>query len=128
MRKKQRKNEIRLFVWELESMPEYSSSLPTGQVLFKMWRRAIQDLRTRAVVAWQAGQYVPCRIPGNVGIRWFDVVLRAGPKPPAWEAPDWNNRARYQREGFYKNPCVCGNEDLVGEPPKCRQCGRRYAV
>lgn len=32
-------NTIRLFRHELESMPEYSSTLPTGTTLWKMWRR-----------------------------------------------------------------------------------------
>lgn len=115
-------NTIRLYAHDLESMPEYSSTLPTGTTLWKIWRRlelhaggfsapphAREDLQRHVSAGvpveerWFVGQYVPCRehgerCPDHVGIRWFRVVLRAGPAPPAYRAPDWSNYARFQRE------------------------------
>lgn len=97
------KNEIRLFLHELESMPEYSTSIPTGQVMWKMWRR-----RERIPAHWVGGpavnefvgQYTPSDRRGFVRIRWFKVVLKYGPAPPVYHAPDWSNYERYKRLGY----------------------------
>ncbi len=118
---------IKLYSWELDSMPEYSASLPTGQTLWKMWScntnafavevrckcgmvgRAARHLLPAKVHCskcgklglelitlpdhWVVGQYIPDPNPEMIGMRWFDVLLREGPKPRLYEAPDWTEHA-----------------------------------
>lgn len=117
-------NEIRLYGYELDSMPEYSTTLPTGTTLYKMWRRdENKGMRFRIFEArcplhmdpdecarskaellkkhegedWFVGQYLPCDIKDRVRIRWYKVVLKHGPQPPRWQPPDWHNQARFDR-------------------------------
>jgi hypothetical protein len=99
-------NEIRLFLHELESMDEYSSTIPTGTVMWKMWRRrSCSNGAGRLLgIEWFVGQYVPDDKYGRplpksrIGIRWFKVVLRQEPVPPIYRAPDWSNYQRYRKE------------------------------
>jgi hypothetical protein len=85
---------IRIFYWQLTSMPEYSISLPTGQTPFKMWRRTYNaDGRRKLPDARLVGQYHPVDEPGMFGVRWFAVSLLHGPMPPGWVAPDWMGNA-----------------------------------
>lgn len=119
-------NRIRLYLWELMSMPEYSTSIPTGTTPFKMWRRD-DGLRLRHVLAeryrhakladnesecaalkaefealpehtWRVGQYYPVEDPKVIGIRWYDVQPLEGPAPKSYCPPDWSNFERYKRE------------------------------
>ena len=88
-------NEIRLFEWELASMSEYSCSIPSGTVLWKMWSRNNTAYGPKgAAPEWLVGQYIPCKKNDRVGIRWFKVVFRSGPKPRQYTAPDWDNYHR----------------------------------
>lgn len=82
---------IRIFAWQLDSMDEYTVTLPTGTTPFKMWK-------TRVRQKWMVGQYYPIDVPGQVGIRWFRVVYLEGPMPPGWRPPDWSNYERFRRE------------------------------
>jgi hypothetical protein len=94
-------NEIRLYHHELESMPEYSRSVPSGPTLFKMWKR----FTGWHGEPWVVGQYVPPHRTFkelDVMIRWYRVVLRHGPMPPTWQVPDWGNFQRFARVGFGK--------------------------
>jgi hypothetical protein len=118
-------NEIRLYGYELFSMPEYSSTLPTETTPFKMWRKdnnvvirlrisnsrcGILDdydayleqkwklLNKYAGEDWYVGQYYPIDTPRRIGIRWFKVVLKEGPMPSGWQAPDWDNLQRWRKE------------------------------
>jgi hypothetical protein len=97
-------NEIRLFLHELESMDEYSHSIPTGTTTFKMWRRRQYMWGTVGVYTEFVGQYVPDNkygrpYPANrIGIRWYKVVLRYGPAPRSYFAPDWSNYQRFRKE------------------------------
>ena len=123
-------NRIRLYPWELESMPEYSCSIPSGTVMWKMWRRncnayaigvrcpsclfedkASPECRLQCPKCkfeelkkfqlperWVVGQYVPCDIPGEIGIRWYEVQLLTGPKPRIYNPPDWHNYKRWKQE------------------------------
>jgi hypothetical protein len=118
-------NEIRLYLYELLSMPDYSSTMPTSTTPFKMWRRnnnvamririsesrcgrdmAIDEyLKLKAKLLkkydgedWFVGQYYPIDTPGRIGIRWFKVVLKEGPMPSGWQAPDWDNLQRWRKE------------------------------
>jgi hypothetical protein len=84
-------NEIRLFGFELDSMGEYSTTLPTQTTLWKQWKRREPD-------GWYVGQYVPCPDPNRVGIRWSRVVLRHGPQSRDWQAPDWDRFETYRAE------------------------------
>lgn len=91
-------------------MDEYSVSLPTGTTPFKMWRcctRRERDFNYGGyspkpsnplrAEEWIVGQYLE-PIGDRVPIRWFDVVLRYGPKPPYYAPPDWSNYARWKRD------------------------------
>ena len=53
---------------------------------------------TRLPEHWFVGQYIPCDIPGQIGIRWHEVVLLEGPKPASYVSPDWSNYQRWQKE------------------------------
>jgi len=80
---------LNLFTWELDSMNEYSSTLPTGRTPGKMWKRAIRD-------GWQVGMYIPDADPMMIGIVWFNVQLRSGPMPRLYAPPDWNNHGHWR--------------------------------
>ena len=92
------RNTIRLYRWELESMGEYSTTLPSGTTIWKQWKRNINSYRHDPY--WVVGQYHPSRGDGMVMIRWFEVVLKQGPKPPDYEPPDWDRQHYYDRGGF----------------------------
>lgn len=94
------KAEIRLYWWELESMGNYSLSLPTATTAFKMWRRCTDRHEGHPFNPgqWMVGQYLPSSDGKTVPIRWFRVVLRHGPRPQTYHAPDWSNRARWRRD------------------------------
>lgn len=79
-----------LYPWELESMPEYSASLPTGTTIGKFWR-------SRYGSGWYVGAYIedPDDRPNSRGIVWFEVVLRHGPEPFRYDPPDWHNTADF---------------------------------
>ena len=108
-------NEIRLFRWELDSMPEYSCSIPSETVLWKMWkcdRNAYNPRKVEAGPLWYVGQYASHpRDPENlVSIWWFKVKLVEGPKPKDWRAPDWHNHQRWEREragARVREKCAC---------------------
>lgn len=99
------KNTIRIYMWQLKSMNEYSSTLPSRTTPFKMWKRNVNDSWVRAQSGlppteplWVVGQYYPVEDPDRIGIRWFDVQLLEGPKPSGWVAPDWSNYDRWKRD------------------------------
>lgn len=78
---------LRLFVWQLESLPEYSClRVPVGN--WKMWRRDLNAYRFTPGAAkhlgprWWVGQYFPVREQGEISIRWFEVLLCEGPRHP----------------------------------------------
>jgi len=70
-------------------MPEYATSVPTGYVSGKMWRRRLKELR---VIMYTH------RVADHAYMAHFDVVLRQGPKPPGYCPPDWGNYARWKKE------------------------------
>jgi hypothetical protein len=90
--------ELFLFLHELESMPDYSCTFPSATTIGKVWRRREpyrcldEDPRARHFV----GMYVPAGDADHVRIIWFDVVLRAGPAPRHYEAPDWHNQEAWE--------------------------------
>ncbi len=93
---------IRLFPWELESMGEYSCSLPTATTLFKTWKRDRNAFRVGAPnePSWVVGRFVadtPER-KDSVAILWMEVDLLHGPKPQRYDEPDWDNYQRWRRE------------------------------
>lgn len=109
-----RKARVRLYPWELDSMDEYSLTDPTGQTLFKVWKRDLNaprrlqhpvtgdmPLNAPRDPDWRVGMYVPDSCcPGYIGILWLRVDLREGPSPRVYHAPDWSNYERYRRVGF----------------------------
>lgn len=93
---------IRLYPWELDSMDEYSSSIPSGTTPFKMWKRDLRGRLTQAQLNqlhaedWIVGQYIPhYSDPNLVSIRWFTVVFIEGPVPAIYVPPDWSNYQRW---------------------------------
>ena len=97
-------NRIRLFPWELDSMPEYSNTLPSATTLWKIWRRNANDryagwLDPRKGPTWFVYQYAPAEDANRVRIKCFEVQLLEGPYPLAgYTPPDWSNYARWKRE------------------------------
>jgi len=104
-----------LFPWELASMPDYSRSMPSGVTLGKFWRRGRYaeapptSVHRHELVGWTVGCYAwlepdpsPRAREGDALVRvlWFDVVLRQGPEPPGYSAPDWSNQAQYDGRGL----------------------------
>lgn len=92
-----------LYAHELDSMDEYSHTLPSATTIGKMWRCRVDG-------GWIVGLYA-FHIPptseelrrnrnsvGRTRILWFDVVLRHGPKPRGYRAPDWSNFAGWRAE------------------------------
>jgi hypothetical protein len=76
-----------LYAWEFESMPAYNTTLPTGTTIGKVWRQ------------WnKVGMYIEDDDPNMIGIVWFEVELKQGPKPCWYNAPDWSNYAQWQAE------------------------------
>lgn len=90
---------IFLYWWELESMPEYSCSLPSETTIGKVWRCDIMAYNKRAVLPlWYVGIYGESDDPDVRLIHWHEVVLREGPRPAHYSPPDWHNTARWERE------------------------------
>lgn len=98
---------IKLFLWELESMHDYSRSLPSATTIGKMWRRLMEPVGRNPY--WIVGQYARHDEPGQVRIRWLDVILKEGPKPYHYRAPDWTKFERWKREQDRSLGCTaCG--------------------
>lgn len=86
---------VRMTEAELLKLPEYSTSLPTGQTIGKRWRRDDNFMARRNVghlhffdgylqpedygVRWVIGEYVSDTEPGYIGISWARVELIKDP-------------------------------------------------
>lgn len=127
------RNRIRIFYWQLETMPKYNTTLPTETTPWKMWkrdahvldRRALRGTRLTIDPKWFVGQYYPIDDPDRIGIRWFEVVLLEGPMPPDYRTPDWDNKLWRELHRAEKVRCVrCGL--LEADPGDCgpRLCPR----
>ena len=92
------KRTVRLFHWEFESIDDYSCSLPSATTMWKVWKNNKNAYNSRRLPNWYLGQYVPTDKKDYIGIRWFKIVLREGPKPRYWEKPDWANHKRFRAE------------------------------
>ena len=69
---------IRLWLDELERLPEYSRSKPSGVCPFKAWRRRE---RTASGEVWLVGMYVPIQdTTSELYTMYFDVQLLEGPR------------------------------------------------
>jgi hypothetical protein len=68
-----------------DSLAEYSTTLPTGTFLRKLWKRHIWEPARpggniingdyRWTDRWWLGEYVHCSMPGQVGIKWREIVI-----------------------------------------------------
>lgn len=58
----------------LDSLPEYSISVPTGQTIGKVWKCRVDPWDESQ--GWLIREYVPCDEPGMIGIdtRLAEVV------------------------------------------------------
>lgn len=63
---------------ELEALPEYSCSLPTGTTIGKRWKLDVhfRPGPPNAFPAWLLGEYTAHPDPGLVGITWRRIVVR----------------------------------------------------
>lgn len=61
----------------LRNLPEYSTSIPTGAIVGKRWKRnpLHREVRSSELPEhlWTVGEYVPHPDPELVGIRWYRV-------------------------------------------------------
>jgi hypothetical protein len=106
------KPELRVFLywWELESMPEYSTTLPTGTTIGKVWRadkNAVHSVArqmagavygSRPPANWRMRMFIPDAHPEMRMAVSFKVTLRHGPMPRAYSAPDWTYMEGWRRE------------------------------
>ncbi len=72
---------MRLWLYELEALPEYSCTLPTGVCSYKTWKRWAPYYTDRwsAEGSWLIGQYVPMH--GKMWTYFHQVELYQGPFP-----------------------------------------------
>lgn len=67
---------------ELQSLPEYSCSVPTGQTIGKRWRihSGVYDrkfMEAGGIPTWIVAEYVECDKPGMIGINYYRPLIRA---------------------------------------------------
>lgn len=89
---------LRLFPWEVGSIPEYSHTLPSATTIGKVWKRKRnRSPATGDALNWVVGMYTPNADPRKVTIVWFDTEIRQGPKPRSYRPPDWYNMREFKR-------------------------------
>lgn len=72
---------FRLWPWELEQLPEYSTSIPTGVCHGKTWKRDNNVWLNENVEShWFIGQY--WEINGVIYTKFYEAELLSGPMPP----------------------------------------------
>lgn len=70
---------------QLRALPEYSTTLPTGQTPGKQWRRAQRPWHNRASDEWWLGQYGEPypeghKHHGQIPIYWKQIVVTDAPR------------------------------------------------
>jgi hypothetical protein len=80
---------VYLTYWLFETIPNYTTTLPTGQTPGKMWRCRCTD-------GWLLGMYGDSE-EKTVPMYWLDVVIIEGPERRGLEDTDWSNYEHYQR-------------------------------
>ena len=58
---------------EFDGLLEYSSTLPTGQTLGKVWKKGTPYMEPRE--QWWLGQFVKHSDPKLVGINWREIFI-----------------------------------------------------
>jgi hypothetical protein len=89
---------VYLYPWVLDSMDEYSCTLPTATTIGKVWKRRVPEDALPNDAKWHVGMYVEHSDPKRVKILWFDVELLSGPAPRAYSPPDWSNFDAWKAE------------------------------
>ncbi|MCK0533427.1 hypothetical protein [Sphingobium agri] len=74
-----------LTVKQLRSLPEYSTSLPTGTAPGKQWRRAARPWHTTPSADWWLGEYGEPYPEGHehhgqIPIYWRQIVVTDAPR------------------------------------------------
>ena len=69
----------------LESLLEYSTTLPTGTTEGKRWRRAVRPWFNRPSDEWHLGEFgTPYpeghEYHGQIPIHWFEIVVTDAPR------------------------------------------------
>jgi hypothetical protein len=73
---------------EMDALPEYSASIPTGKTLGKRWRRGVRQAAA-ASPRWVVGEYAALspedqvRWPDEIAILWYLPVVD-GAAPGVW--------------------------------------------
>jgi hypothetical protein len=75
---------------EFADLSEYSSSLPSGTYVGKLWK-----CRAASGPRWLLGEYVDDATPGMIGIRWRHIHVVAD--PAVWLAATYGERGASER-------------------------------
>jgi len=97
---------LRLYPWELDSLPEYSTTMPTGTTIGKFWKRNTNWMTHGGGYSapdsvnpkWVVCAYDENPNPKLVTIRIFEVAVLEGPYSGDYRPPDWSNYARWKRD------------------------------
>lgn len=100
--------------WVLDSINEYTTTLPSATTVGKFWKRDEYVWRRwmgyppeSHVEDWSVGCYAECDDPNKVSIIWFKVMLLEGPEPLGYRAPDWSNYGTWKRERELERSSQC---------------------
>jgi hypothetical protein len=93
---------ICLYQYELDEIGEYSCSIPSGTVPYKVWKVDLNFGKSYRVCSkpdWVMSQYIPLEEPfSEIAIRHYEVFVLEGPEPPGRVTPDWDNYERWKRD------------------------------
>lgn len=87
-----------LFQHELDSIDEYSASIPSGTTVGKVWKSNRNIRRGHLEPNWVVCMYTENANPELITILRFNVVLKHGPAPRTYREPDWSNFAAWKKE------------------------------
>lgn len=94
---------------ELDSLPDYSCSVPTGTTVGKRWRRRLR-YQHKPGLRWGihgrppqiVGEYVEHDDPGLVAIRWHDVQCGCDLCSGGWGAVVLEEQQQMERAGMLR--------------------------
>ena len=98
--------ELFLFSWELASMSEYSTTIPSGTTIGTLWKCNVNYkpqpgwslVPDHSNPRWVVRMYSEHEDPNRVSIIQFTVIMRHGPPPHVYRAPDWSFFEGWKKE------------------------------
>lgn len=81
--------EVFLYLWEIESMPIYTNTIPTAHTPGKVWRA--RD----ACFMFMFGHPYQCGDKTYSPVITHKIQVRYGPQPMNYKPPDWSNSGQY---------------------------------